>query len=68
MGLSAGEWWNGDVDAVENEMMLYGSGPNSSDAYTINGLPGALYPCSNKGSSISVSGKIARYFLYLYII
>ena len=49
LGLNAGEWWNGDVDAVEDEMMLYGGGPNSSDAYTINGLPGPLYPCSNKG-------------------
>ncbi|XP_030937732.1 laccase-1 [Quercus lobata] len=47
-----GEWWNGDVDAVENEMMLYGGGPNSSDAYTINGLPGPLYPCSKKDTFI----------------
>ncbi|KAL5751250.1 hypothetical protein ACOSP7_025853 [Xanthoceras sorbifolium] len=43
-----GEWWNSDVDGVENEMMKYGAGPISSDAYTINGLPGPLYPCSNK--------------------
>ena len=50
VGLTTGEWWNGDVDAVENEMMLYGGGPNSSDAYTINGLPGPLYPCSKKGN------------------
>lgn len=33
-------------------MMKYGGGPNSSDAYTINGLPGPLYPCSNKGLAI----------------
>lgn len=44
-----GEWWNADVDAVESEMSRYGGGPNSSDAYTINGLPGPLYPCSIKG-------------------
>lgn len=31
-------------------MTLYGGGPNSSDAYTINGLPGPLYPCSKKGN------------------
>jgi hypothetical protein len=49
-GLTIGEWWNGDVDAVEKDMMLYGGGPNISDAYTINGLPGPLYPCSNKGN------------------
>ncbi|KAG2667579.1 hypothetical protein I3760_15G122400 [Carya illinoinensis] len=47
-----GEWWNAEVAAVENEMMLYGGGPNSSDAYTINGLPGPLYPCSNKDTYI----------------
>lgn len=46
----SGEWWNSDVEAVENEMVLTGSGPNSSDAYTINGLPGPLYPCSHQGN------------------
>ncbi|VVA19504.1 PREDICTED: laccase-17 [Prunus dulcis] len=45
--LPSGEWWNGDVDEVENEMVKYGGGPNISDAYTINGLPGPFYPCSN---------------------
>ncbi|PIN11034.1 Multicopper oxidase [Handroanthus impetiginosus] len=46
-----GEWWNGDVEAVESEMMLHGGGPNTSDAYTINGLPGPSYPCSDKALS-----------------
>ncbi|GMQ11468.1 hypothetical protein CsSME_00054101 [Camellia sinensis var. sinensis] len=41
-----GEWWNSDVEAVESEMMIFGGGPGSSDAYTINGMPGPLYPCS----------------------
>lgn len=49
MCLTTGEWWNGDVDTVEKEMTMYGAGPNLSDAYTINGFPGPLYPCSNKG-------------------
>lgn len=49
MCLTAGEWWNGDVDSVESEMMKYGGGPAISNAYTINGLPGPFYPCSNKG-------------------
>ncbi|XWS60887.1 hypothetical protein CRYUN_Cryun07bG0076300 [Craigia yunnanensis] len=39
------EWWNTDVDAVENEILMYGGGVNSSDAYTINGLPGPLTQC-----------------------
>ncbi|KAM0043589.1 putative laccase [Helianthus debilis subsp. tardiflorus] len=43
------EWWNLPVEGIEDEMYKYGSGPNSSDAYTINGLPGSLYPCSVKG-------------------
>lgn len=55
MNLCAGEWWNSDPDDVEKEMMRAGDGPNSSLAYTINGLPGPLYPCSNKGT------------LYLYL-
>lgn len=58
--LIAGEWWNGDVDEVENEMMKYGGGPNSSDAYTINGLPGPFYPCSNKG----IQELIFRHFFF----
>ncbi|XP_006341705.1 laccase-1 [Solanum tuberosum] len=47
-----GEWWNGEIEDIENDMKLYGSGPNSSDAYTINGLPGPSYPCSNKDTFI----------------
>lgn len=39
--LSRREWWNRDVNAVENDMK-YGGGPDSSDACTINGLPGPL--------------------------
>ncbi|KAK3027892.1 hypothetical protein RJ639_040833 [Escallonia herrerae] len=44
-----GEWWNEDTEMTEKAMVLYGDGPNASDAYTINGLPGSIYPCSNKG-------------------
>ncbi|KAK9925770.1 hypothetical protein M0R45_023035 [Rubus argutus] len=47
-----GEWWNGDVDSVESEMMKYGGGPAISNAYTINGLPGPFYPCSNKDTFV----------------
>ncbi|CAI9113649.1 OLC1v1014288C1 [Oldenlandia corymbosa var. corymbosa] len=47
-----GEWWNSDVIAIENEMIQTGDGPNSSDAYTINGLPGPLYSCSLKDTFI----------------
>ncbi|KAF6150319.1 hypothetical protein GIB67_034018 [Kingdonia uniflora] len=43
-----GEWFNDDTEAIINQAMLTGGGPNVSDAYTINGLPGHLYNCSAK--------------------
>ncbi|XP_049375212.1 laccase-17-like [Solanum verrucosum] len=43
-----GEWWNVDTEAVINQALQTGGGPNVSDAYTINGLPGPLYNCSSK--------------------
>ncbi|KAI5325773.1 hypothetical protein L3X38_034847 [Prunus dulcis] len=41
-----GEWWNGNVVDIENEGIATGIAPNISDAYSINGLPGDLYDCS----------------------
>ncbi|CAK9187267.1 unnamed protein product [Ilex paraguariensis] len=41
-----GEWWNANTEAVINQALQTGAGPNVSDAYTINGLPGPLYNCS----------------------
>ncbi|KAJ3668943.1 hypothetical protein LUZ60_010893 [Juncus effusus] len=43
-----GEWWNGDTEMVIKQALESGGGPNVSDAYTINGLPGPLYNCSAK--------------------
>ncbi|XP_034687413.1 laccase-17-like [Vitis riparia] len=43
-----GEWWNADPEAVISQALQTGGGPNVSDAYTINGLPGPLYNCSAK--------------------
>lgn len=43
-----GEWWNVDTEAVINQALQTGGGPNVSDAYTMNGLPGPLYNCSTK--------------------
>ncbi|MED6177650.1 Laccase-17 [Stylosanthes scabra] len=43
-----GEWWNSDPEAVISEALQSGGGPNVSDAYTMNGLPGPLYNCSAK--------------------
>ncbi|KAI9081808.1 hypothetical protein K1719_036070 [Acacia pycnantha] len=41
-----GEWWNTDPEAVISQALQTGAGPNVSDAYTFNGLPGPLYNCS----------------------
>lgn len=43
-----GEWFNSDPEAIINQAMQTGGGPNVSDSYTINGLPGPLYNCSAK--------------------
>nr|TKR79693.1 laccase family protein [Populus alba] len=45
-----GEWFNADPEAIINQALQTGGGPNVSDAYTINGLPGPLYNCSAKGT------------------
>nr|CAB3478820.1 unnamed protein product [Digitaria exilis] len=41
-----GEWFNGDTETIINQALLTGGGPNISDAYTFNGLPGPTYNCS----------------------
>ncbi|GLT89488.1 hypothetical protein SLE2022_074670 [Rubroshorea leprosula] len=41
-----GEWWDANVVDVENEALATGAAPIISNAYTINGLPGDLYNCS----------------------
>ncbi|PON76101.1 Laccase [Trema orientale] len=42
-----GEWFNVDPEAVINQALQTGAGPNVSDAFTINGFPGPLYNCSS---------------------
>ncbi|KAK6924375.1 Multicopper oxidase, type 1 [Dillenia turbinata] len=43
-----GEWWNNDVEEVEKQGNQMGLPPNMSDAHTINGKPGPLFPCWEK--------------------
>ena len=45
----AGEWWKKDIMEVLEEFVQNGGGPQISDAFTINGQPGDLYPCSKSG-------------------
>ncbi|XP_058748674.1 laccase-2-like [Vicia villosa] len=49
-----GEWWNADPEAVIAQALQTGAGPNVSDAYTINGLPGPLYNCSKDTYKLKV--------------
>ncbi|XP_021720968.1 laccase-3-like [Chenopodium quinoa] len=50
--LILGEWWNRDPMHVLRQAKITGAAANVSDAYTINGQPGDLYPCSNKDTTI----------------
>ncbi|GKV12197.1 hypothetical protein SLEP1_g23378 [Rubroshorea leprosula] len=43
-----GEWWNSDVETIVNQANKLGVPPPTSDAHTINGKPGSLFPCSKK--------------------
>ncbi|KAM1094845.1 hypothetical protein ACFX15_009429 [Malus domestica] len=50
-----GEWYNGNVVDIEEEGLATGIAPNGSNAYTINGLLGDLYECSqNQTYQLSV--------------
>ncbi|EEF30544.1 laccase-17 isoform X1 [Ricinus communis] len=46
--ITFGEWFNADTETIIKQALQTGGGPNVSDAYTINGLPGPLYNCSAK--------------------
>ncbi|GAB2227389.1 hypothetical protein Droror1_Dr00009209 [Drosera rotundifolia] len=46
--LVLGEWWHADVEKVVKQGNDMGLPPNMSDAHTINGKPGPLFPCSEK--------------------
>ncbi|KAJ4761775.1 Laccase [Rhynchospora pubera] len=57
-----GEWFNSDPEAVIKQALQTGAGPNISDAYTINGLPGPLYNCSAK-DTFKLNVKPGRTYL-----
>ncbi|KAK4840425.1 hypothetical protein QYF36_008542 [Acer negundo] len=46
--LLLGEWWHSDVEELVKQGNKMGLPPNMSDAHTINGKPGPLFPCSEK--------------------
>ena len=58
-----GEWWKKDIVQVYNDFRRTGGDAVVSDAYTINGQPGDLHPCSKKG--IQLYNYIHACFLWL---
>ncbi|KAL5074777.1 hypothetical protein RYX36_013761 [Vicia faba] len=57
-----GEWWKSDVNDVYREFVKSGGPPKVSDAITINGQPGDLYPCS-KSETFTLSVEQGRTYL-----
>ncbi|KAK7294610.1 hypothetical protein RJT34_17499 [Clitoria ternatea] len=60
--LLLGEWWNMNVMDVESQAQAIGATPKESNAYTINGLPGDLYPCS-KNHTYKVKVKQGKTYM-----
>ncbi|CAN6471726.1 unnamed protein product [Victoria cruziana] len=58
-----GEWWNVDPETVIAQALRTGGGPNVSDAYTINGLPGLLYNCSSRNNTSKLNVTPGRTYL-----
>ncbi|KAJ0796122.1 putative laccase [Helianthus annuus] len=58
-----GEWWKADTEAVINQALQTGAGPNNSDAYTINGLPGPLYNCSQPKETFRLNVKPGKTYM-----
>ncbi|KAF4373032.1 hypothetical protein F8388_011059 [Cannabis sativa] len=58
-----GEWFNVDPEAVINQALQTGGGPNVSDAYTINGFPGPLYNCSSSNDTFKLRVKPGKTYL-----
>ncbi|RWR76710.1 laccase-17 [Cinnamomum micranthum f. kanehirae] len=57
-----GEWFNTDPEAIVSQALQTGAGPNVSDSYTINGLPGPLYNCSAR-DTFKLSVKPGKTYL-----
>ncbi|KAM0826526.1 hypothetical protein ACQ4PT_068821 [Festuca glaucescens] len=57
-----GEWWNSDLNLQLEEYLKTGGEIHNSNAHTINGQPGDLYPCSRK-STFNVGVKRGKTYL-----
>ncbi|XP_073270301.1 laccase-11-like isoform X1 [Primulina huaijiensis] len=61
--LVLGEWWNDDVEEVVKHGNQLGLPPRMSDAHTINGKPGPLFPCSDKHTFVIQVEQGSTYLL-----
>ncbi|KAG2627030.1 laccase-12-like [Panicum virgatum] len=61
--LMLGEWWRNDTEAVIARALRTGGGPDVSDAYTINGLPGPLYNCSGSRDTFRLRVRPGRTYM-----
>ncbi|KAJ0961298.1 hypothetical protein J5N97_000704 [Dioscorea zingiberensis] len=61
--LVLGEWWNADVESIENQGNTLGLPPNMSDAHTINGKPGPLFPCSQDKHTYALEVEWGKTYL-----
>ncbi|KAI5589514.1 hypothetical protein BDE02_05G168100 [Populus trichocarpa] len=57
-----GEWWKKDIFEIFDQFRASGADPDVSDAYTINGQPGDLYPCS-KSDTFKLSVDYGKTYL-----
>ncbi|XP_068643460.1 laccase-17-like [Aristolochia californica] len=61
-----GEWFKADTEAIIKQALQTGGGPNVSEAYTINGLPGPTYNCSAK-DTFKLSVEPGKTYLLRFI-
>uniref|UniRef100_A0A0E0DSG3 Laccase n=1 Tax=Oryza meridionalis TaxID=40149 RepID=A0A0E0DSG3_9ORYZ len=61
--LLLGEWFNADPEAVIKQALQTGGGPNVSDAYTFNGLPGPTYNCSSSNDTFKLRVRPGKTYL-----
>ncbi|CAL1403571.1 unnamed protein product [Linum trigynum] len=58
-------WFKGDVKTIIDDALSTGGDPRASDAFTINGEPGDLYPCSKQTTTRITVNSGQTYLLRL---
>ncbi|VAH81690.1 unnamed protein product [Triticum turgidum subsp. durum] len=58
-----GEWFKADTESVISQALQTGAGPNVSDAYTFNGLPGPTYNCSSSKDTYTLKVRPGRTYM-----